>query len=73
MDLLKQEYEVSGYFYNPNIHPEEEYTLRLKEARHVAQILGFELIEAEYETAYWLSMTQKFKKEPWLSLFQPYI
>lgn len=64
MDLLRQEYDVTGFFYNPNIHPEKEYTLRLEEARRVAQILDFELIEAEYDKENWLSITDKFKDEP---------
>jgi predicted adenine nucleotide alpha hydrolase (AANH) superfamily ATPase len=64
MELLKQEYDVVGYFYNPNIHPEKEYELRLEEAKRVAQTVGFELIEAEYDKENWLSITQKFKGEP---------
>ena len=64
MNLLKLEYDVAGYFYNPNIHPEEEYALRLEEARRVAQTLSFELIEAKYDKANWLSITRKYKDEP---------
>jgi len=64
MNLLKQDYDVSGYFYNPNIHPEKEYVLRFEETRRVADISGFALIEAEYDKTNWLSLTQKFKEEP---------
>lgn len=64
MNLLKQDYDVAGYFYNPNIHPDEEYDLRLGEARQVARTLGFELIKAEYDKEKWLSLTRKFKDEP---------
>jgi predicted adenine nucleotide alpha hydrolase (AANH) superfamily ATPase len=64
MNLLKQDYDLTGFFYNPNIHPEEEYTLRLEETRRVAQMLGSELIEAEYDKENWLSTTRKFKDEP---------
>lgn len=64
MNLLRREYEVAGYFYNPNIHPEEEYALRLDEARRVSQALSFELIEGTYDKVNWLFITRKFKDEP---------
>jgi len=64
MDKLMQDYDAAGYYYNPNIHPEEEYALRLREVRKVAGILGFDLIEDEYGIAVWMSATEKFKDEP---------
>lgn len=64
MNLLRKNYDVSGYFCNPNIHPEEEYRLRLKETQKVAQILGFDLIEAEYDPENWFALTEKFRDEP---------
>ena len=62
--LLQADYEVTGYFYNPNIHPAEEYNLRLEEARKVAHALNVELIEADYDEERWFEITQKFKDEP---------
>jgi len=64
MDILKDEYRVSGFFYNPNIFPQSEYALRLLETRKVAQILDFPLIEGAYDDRQWFEMTQKFKDEP---------
>ncbi|UCC38625.1 MAG: epoxyqueuosine reductase QueH [Candidatus Aminicenantes bacterium] len=64
MDLLRGEYDASGYFYNPNIHPQEEYELRLEETRKVAQTLNFRLIEDAYDNEEWFKMTKKFKDEP---------
>jgi predicted adenine nucleotide alpha hydrolase (AANH) superfamily ATPase len=64
MDLLKKDYDVSGFFCNPNIHPQEEYRLRLEETQKVAQTLGFDLIEDEYDTVRWFDLTKKFKDEP---------
>lgn len=62
--LLQAEYQVTGLFYNPNIHPEDEYRLRLSEARKVAQHLQFRLIEDEYDPLTWFRLTEKFKFEP---------
>jgi len=64
IDLLQKTYEVTGYFYNPNIHPPEEYALRLEEARKVAQILNFRLLEDVYDGKRWFELTEKFKDEP---------
>ena len=64
LDLLKEDYEVSGYFYNPNIHPSKEYDLRLKDTREVAQTLNVKLLEEIYDDERWFKITQKFKDEP---------
>lgn len=64
VSLLQARYEVTGYFYNPNIHPPEEYELRLNEVRRVTQHLGFELVEGEYDQDRWLQLTARFKDEP---------
>lgn len=62
--LLQENFEVVGFFYNPNIQPEEEYQLRLTETRRVSSHLKFELIEGPYDVQYWLKLTEKFKDEP---------
>ncbi len=64
MDLLKREYDITGFFYNPNIHPAEEYQLRLEEAGKIARVVGFELIEGPYDDDRWLRVTKKFAAEP---------
>lgn len=62
--LLKSDYEVTGFFYNPNIHPAPEYDARIEEARKVAAVEGVPLIEDEYDVDRWMRLTQKFKDEP---------
>jgi predicted adenine nucleotide alpha hydrolase (AANH) superfamily ATPase len=64
VDLLKKNYVVSGYFYNPNIHPSEEYNLRLQDVRKVARILNIKILEEIYDSERWFKITQKFKDEP---------
>ncbi len=46
--LLQEGHRVCGFFYNPNIHPEEEYQRRLENARKVSQELNFPLTEGLY-------------------------
>ncbi len=62
--LLRESYEPAAFFYNPNIHPETEYALRLADARRVARDLGVPLIEGDGDKSRWLAMTAKFKDEP---------
>jgi predicted adenine nucleotide alpha hydrolase (AANH) superfamily ATPase len=64
LGVLKENYGVSGYFYNPNIHPHEEYDLRLKETKKVAEVLKVKLFEDIYDDERWFEITRKFKEEP---------
>ncbi len=64
LSLLKEDYELCGYFYNPNIHPRQEYDLRLEETRKVARTLEIRLYEEIYDDQRWLALTRKFKDEP---------
>lgn len=50
-DLRDQGYEVVGLFYNPNIHPLQEYLRRRQGAKEVAQRLDLKMIwkDEEYD------------------------
>lgn len=62
--LLKEGHAVTGYFYNPNIHPPEEYGRRLEVAETVARWLGISLVTGEYNPEDWLKSTAGLEKEP---------
>ncbi len=62
--VVRDDYEVTGFFSNSNIQPREEYDLRLAEARRVAVAAGVPLIEDDYDPDGWLRLTRKFKDEP---------
>jgi len=64
LDILKKSYEVIGFFYNPNISPQEEYSLRLSETEKVAEILAVELREGPYDSSDWHRLTRKARDEP---------
>jgi len=51
-----KEYEVTVFFYNPNIHGPEEYELRLNEIRLLCRSLGLELIEGRYDPERFFSL-----------------
>jgi len=62
--VLRESYDVTGFFSNANIHPREEYDLRLEEARRVSRTAGVPLIEDDYDPDAWFRLTRKFKDEP---------
>lgn len=64
VERLSGSYSVIAFFYNPCIHPEEEYRKRLSEAKKVAEIMGFELIEGEYDVKKWEEEIRGLEDEP---------
>jgi predicted adenine nucleotide alpha hydrolase (AANH) superfamily ATPase len=62
--LLQTEYDVRGFFYNPNIEPADEYDRRLGEARKVGRLLSFDLEEGPADQPRWEAMTRRFAAEP---------
>ena len=64
-ERLKSEgHEVLGFFYNPNIHPPEEYERRLDVARRVARELGFPLEVPAYDPDEWHRVAGHLAREP---------
>jgi len=64
VELLQRDRDVTGFFFNPNIWPEPEYVLRLAETRKVERLLGFPLLEGEYDPEAWLAATRPLAGEP---------
>lgn len=64
MDILSRDYQPVGFFYNPNIHPAEEYRRRREDAERICHLKGFPLIVDAWDEDRWLALTRKFKDEP---------
>jgi predicted adenine nucleotide alpha hydrolase (AANH) superfamily ATPase len=62
--LSSEGHTVIGLFYNPNIHPAEEYSRRLEVAKQVAAELDFPLIVPPYEPGEWLQEAETLADEP---------
>jgi epoxyqueuosine reductase len=54
----------SIYFYNPNIHPREEYELRKSENIRFAEKLGLPFIDADYDTDNWFARVKGLEWAP---------
>ncbi len=52
-----------GFFYNPNIHPYEEYLLRLQDVKRSCAQLNITLMEGEYALGAWLEAIKGLEQE----------
>lgn len=64
VERLSAEYDLAVYFYDPNIHPEEEYRLRCDEMQKLADRLGIPFFEGEYDADRWFGMVKGLEHEP---------
>ena len=56
--------DYSVYFYNPNIHPRSEYTLRKDENKRYCDAHNIEWVEDEYDTDAWFERIEGLEDEP---------
>ena len=52
------------FFYNPNIHPEQEYRLRKDENVRFAEKHGVPFVDADYDTDNWFARAKGMEWEP---------
>lgn len=50
IDVLRKDYQITVFYYNPNIQPQEEYAHRLAEQKRFCQIVGIPVIDLPYDT-----------------------
>ena len=56
--------ETTVFFYNPNIHPQEEYEIRKDENKRFCEKLGFNFIDADYDKDNWFERIKGLENEP---------
>ena len=56
--------DTTIFFYNPNIHPIEEYEIRKDENIRFAKKLGMPIIDADYDRDEWFQRTKGQENEP---------
>ena len=61
---LVDTFDVTLFYHNPNIHPQEEYLKRLEELRKYAEKYDLKLIETDYEPEVWHNYIKGYEKEP---------
>lgn len=51
--VSRKKMDVTIFFYNPNIHPRQEYNIRKDENKRYAEQLGIPFIDADYDVDEW--------------------
>lgn len=64
IDLLKDEFEITAFFYNPNIHPLEEYIRRVAKIKEYCEDNHIDFIEYRYDPEVWFKATAGLENEP---------
>ncbi len=62
--LLAHRVEPVIYYYNPNIHPFEEYEIRKNESKRHAESLGIQWIDDDWCHEQWLRAVEGLEHEP---------
>ena len=62
--VAASEIKTTVYFYNPNIHPVQEYELRKEENKRYCQKLGLDFIDADYDKDNWFKRIKGLENEP---------
>jgi predicted adenine nucleotide alpha hydrolase (AANH) superfamily ATPase len=53
IDILRKDFRITAFFYNPNIYPSREYERRLVEVQRFCRRLEISLLPAEYDAQDW--------------------
>ena len=63
IDFLKNDYDLTIFYYNPNIDTQEEYLHRLNEQKRYCKVVNVEVIEEGYKSEDFLSQVKGLEKE----------
>ena len=64
IEKLSEQYKLTVFIYNPNIHPEEEYLKRTKELVNYCEKNLIDFIEYRYDPQNWFKITKGLENEP---------
>ncbi|MDB4042655.1 epoxyqueuosine reductase QueH [Gammaproteobacteria bacterium] len=62
--VAESKIDTTVFFYNPNIHPQEEYEIRKEENIRFCEKLGFNFIDADYDKDNWFKRVKGLEDEP---------
>ena len=64
IEKLLEDYDITLFFANSNIFPEEEYKKRLENTKKLAEIYNLDFVESEYNHQDWKNFVKGFEDEP---------
>ena len=62
--LVAHGIDLTVFFYNPNIHPKEEYEIRKEEIIRFCRKINIPFIDADYDPDNWLKRVKGLEEEP---------
>lgn len=63
IDVLKSSYDLTIFYSNSNIFPQEEYEKRLQEQKRYAKIVGIQVLNDVYDEKEYLEFVKGLEKE----------
>lgn len=63
IDFLKNDYDLTIFYYNPNIDTQEEYLHRLNEQKRYCKVVNVDVIEEGYKSEDFLSQVKGLENE----------
>jgi len=64
IDELKDQFDLTVFFYNPNIYPEAEYLKRKSEVVRICKKWGVKMVDHDYIPEEWDKKIKGLEKEP---------
>lgn len=62
--LLQADYDITAYFYNPNIYPDEEYDRRFLEVKRYLVKIKLPFISEAYDQENWFNLVKGHENDP---------
>jgi predicted adenine nucleotide alpha hydrolase (AANH) superfamily ATPase len=63
IEQLQKDYDITLFYFNPNIYPEIEYEIRKNESQSYAKKLGIDFVEEKIDHNIWLEKVKGFENE----------
>lgn len=64
LQQLRGAYDVTGFFFNPNIHPRGEWEFRCREVERLATKLDWPVVFPAYDMMAWFAAVRGLEREP---------
>lgn len=61
---LQADFELSGFYYNPNIQPFREFEFRRLELAKIAEKFAWPMVYADYDMREWFAAMRGLEREP---------
>jgi hypothetical protein len=63
-EMVSQKFDVTIFFYNPNIHPRKEYEIRKNENKRYAEKHGVPFVDCDYDSQSWFQRMEGLELDP---------